>query len=581
MNDIHSRLRDGLPEHAQSTNEKDFATDPRSVRVWIDSLPLANISAAEAEILAALQTVDARKMSAARRFRVLETMREPVAQLADMVSKLVGVAALPLPDASAAHGQAALESQQLLAAGYRRVLVQATAASGKIRLFRKKLASAAATRAQQHGALTLRIGYMLYRAPPPGNWQALHDVCAWLSIQGLLERKVPDPELGAVVRADAVYLEALLLALANPYRFSQRERLEVATCLHALAVHAQVSGPHAPEDGPGGPSVIRIALGDDAEPGRAMRRADDEAPATWLAVDLAPLLAFVEDVIASMPPDAAMISFRRRGASTVHVQPRLVRRLLSAWVKRAERLRERHPGDYSVATAIGIHDMHYQLSDETSFGEFLGDMDQRQVTLSGDTSVRAWLGAAAPRTDRLAATVLDQSLSGYRLGWAHDKAAKEVRAKVGDPIAIGLPTDGEHIDWMIGVIRWLRSSDDMTEGGVRLLARQALPIGMRTAKQAARGQELQRGFLLLDLADPALGYTALLMPALGDDMADGDTLKVELALPADISQFRSVSKIEHIHVPVPSSRLVTAGGYDVLPIPSRPAIALAPARATA
>ena len=586
MNEIHSRLRDGLPDHAESTVEKDFAIDARSLRSWVDSLPLANFGAAGDEIVTALQAVDARKLSASRRYRILEVMREPAGQLTEMVGKLVGASAHPLPETAAAHALAALQAQQLLAVGYRRVLVAATSRSGKVGLLRRKLASSAATRALQHGALALRIGYMLYRAPQPGSWQCLTDLRAWLAMQRLLGRKLADPLLGTTVQADTVYIEALLMALANPYRFSQRERLEVASCLQALAAHARVTGPHAPageQDTPAVSSIIRIVVGEDAEPGRAMQRAvqDDAAAAPWLAVDLAPLLVFVEEVIASMPPEAEIISFRRRGAPTVHVEPQLVQRLLSEWIKLTERSNERHPGGYAVATAIGMHDMHHEFAGETSFAQFLAGFDQRQVTLSGDMGAHAWVGAARPRVSRSIATVLDQGLSGYRLSWPHGGVDGAVRARVGDVIAIGLPANGDDIDWMIGTIRWLRSSDDVTQAGVRLLARRALPVGMRTAGQAARGQELQRALLLLDLDEPALGYTALLAPPLADESLDGGPLQIELAMPADLTQWRSTPLIEHISVPAPSDGAQAGSNHTVLLIPPREAPALAPDAAPA
>lgn len=586
MNEIHSRLRGGLPDHADTTSEKDFPTDARSLRSWVDSLPLANIGIAGSKILAALEVIDARKISASKRFRVLEIMREPAGQLAEMVGKLVGAAAHPLPESAAAHALDALQAQQLLAVGYRRALVGATTRSGKVGLLRRKLASAAATRALQHGALALRLGYMLYRAPQPGSWQCLHDLRAWLAVQRLLGRKQADPMLGTTVQADVVYTEMLLLSLANPYRFSQGERVEVTHCLQALAAHGQVSGPHAQAEGEGEQgesSIIRISLGDDAEPGRAMQRGthDEAAPSAWLAVDLAPLLAFVDEVIATMPPDAAMISFRRRGAATVHVAPTLVRRLLSEWTKLTERFAERHPAGYPVATAVGIHDIHHELAGQTSFAQFLAGFDQRQVTLSGDMGVRAWVGAATARASRGSATVLDQSLSGYRISWPHDGAGGTVRAKVGDAIAIGVPADGDDIDWMVGSVRWLRAGEGVTQAGVRLLARRALPVGMRTAGQAARGQELQRAFLLLDLDEPALGYTALLAAPLTDESTDNGSVEIELAIPADHTQCRSTPHMERLSVPADAHLSQAGRNHTVLSIPPRAAMALAPDTASA
>lgn len=581
MTDIPSRLRDSLLQH-DGTAGADFATDARALRQWIDSLPLANIAAAETELLAALRSIDRQDLAPATRHRVLEALRDPVAQVTGLIRKVILGASLPLPEVAAAHGLAALQSQDLLAAGYRRVLVQLMAPSGKARLFKRKLAVGAATRAMQHGAAALRMAYTLYRAPGAGSWQAMHDVRGWLAMYNLQGRDVADPLLGKAVQADAIYLQALLLALANPYRFTQRERLDVVACLDAIGAHAGLTGPHTDDGDERAASVVRVALLGDVEPGHVARMdVDDEdgsghPSGPWLALDMAPLMAFVEEVIGSMPPDAAIVTFRQRGAPAVHAEPKLVRRLLSGWGERTGRFDERHPGGYHVATAIGLHDMHYELAGETSFARFIDGIEQRQVALSGATPANAWVQSPVPRISRMSASVLDQSLAGYRLGWMHGDGSATVRAKVGDPIAIGVPVGGDDIDWMIGTIRWLRSRDDMMEGGIRLLARRALPVGMRTAAQVARGQELQRAFLLLEMGDPQLGYTGLLTPPITHEP---DGFQVELALPPDATHWRMDPQVERISVP--AAQMEEASTYSLVPIPPGVGAGAAMARITA
>ena len=91
--------------------------------------------------------------------------------------------------------------------------------------------------------------------------------------------------------------------------------------------------------------------------------------------------------------------------------------------------------------------------------------------------------------------MLDQSLGGYRMAWAH---ASQIRARVGELVGLTLAEPDERPEWMLGVIRWLRYEDDGgLSAGVELVSRRTGPVGLRVhgkdgfAREPVRAVEME------------------------------------------------------------------------------------------
>ncbi len=128
------------------------------------------------------------------------------------------------------------------------------------------------------------------------------------------------------------------------------------------------------------------------------------------------------------------------------------------------------------------------------------------------------------------AKVLDQSLGGYRLVW---EKIDGMRVKVGEILGLApLAEDGEAQDWMVGTIRWLRiEPSGAMDAGVELLARRALPVGLRSFDPHGVPRAAVRG-VLLDQApngDDAAAGNSIIAPHL----FDRDAHEIELTRPGD------------------------------------------------
>ncbi len=524
MNQAYLRLARDPPARGASAAAP-FATTPRALRSWIDALPMANFTAAARRLLDALQALNAQAIDPQQRLDALEVLRGAALQLAASTDKQIIGASFPLPSHKAELGELALAYQRELAQGYRFALAGLCGPRGTLPMLRARPVALASVRTLQHAAEHLAKAYLLYRTPPPGTWQLLHDAYGFAASLRLDDRMVDDGATGHAGSARATYLHALLLALANPYRYTQREQGEIAGLVRALAVHAQL------RDRNGGPRDVRIDVEADAGPGYLPEERADGARGA-LSLHLDALLAFIDDQQSLVPADATSVALRTHGGSAVQVDAQLLRHLVAGWRGRAERSHARLGGGYALETVIGLHDLHFMLADSENFDSFLQHVRGQAISLSEADRGASWrLGASeSVRAVRLPARVIDQGLGGYRLLWARAVGEASVRARVGELVGLALPDTqaGARLDWMVGMIRWIRiDAQGDVDAGIELLSRRALPVGVRPPD----GRAPIRGLLLASLdADASADHDALLVPT----EIDRASAALELMVPSDL-----------------------------------------------
>ena len=100
--------------------------------------------------------------------------------------------------------------------------------------------------------------------------------------------------------------------------------------------------------------------------------------------------------------------------------------------------------------------------------------------------------------------MLDQSLGGYRMAWAH---ASQIRARVGELVGLTLADAEEYPEWMLGVIRWLRyEADGGLSAGIELVSRRTMAVGLRVHGADGFTQEPIRALEIRSLADQEINF---------------------------------------------------------------------------
>jgi cyclic-di-GMP-binding protein len=536
MNERYRRLLRATPErHAPTAGA--FVTEARALRSWVAALPLANFSSTTKLLLDGLRQINRMRVDALQRLDALEILRHPVAQLAALTDKQIIGASFPLPPQKVELGAIALEFQSELALGYRIVLGELCAPAGNVPFMRAKQVALAGVRALQHGGEHLGKAYLLYRTPPAGVWQALHDIYRFMTLVRFDDRAVDDPLLGSAINAKLAYAHALLLALANPYRYTQRELIEVIAFTRTIAPYCELRAGAIDGD-------LTMNTDSDHGPGY-LPEERGHGDLEVLSIGLKPLLSFIESQIDMLPPGARLATFRLRGGSPVQIDIDLAQRLVDGWTATGERTHTRLGGGYQLETVLGLHDLHYVLAGNEDFESFQRRVRGQAISLSESDRMASWaISASEPaRATRLKARVLDQSLGGYRVVWERGPSGETVRARIGELVGLALPEVGEGtLDWMIGAIRWIRIDDQgRVDAGIELLSRRALPVGVRHIDEGNM-QSAVRGLLLTSLRPDETEPTSLITPGLFERASAA----VEVSVPADVQGRPAPARTERV-----------------------------------
>ena len=159
-----------------------------------------------------------------------------------------------------------------------------------------------------------------------------------------------------------------------------------------------------------------------------------------LELDLAPVLAFIEEQVAALPPGIQLLTLRARAAAPMQIDVELARRIVDGWTSDGTRGHRRLAGGYTLQTVIGLHDLHFVLAGNEDFDSFLRRVRGTTISLSERDTAAAWaIGSSEQmRTQRMPARIVDQGLGGYRLLWERGSGGEGVRAKVGELVGLAI-----------------------------------------------------------------------------------------------------------------------------------------------
>lgn len=536
-----NRLSRDWPERHPSFRD-DFATDARSIRNWLNHLPLANPAATSRQLLDALMVMNRMRIDAQQRLDALELLRGPVLQVIGSIERQILLETFPLPPARQQQARTAQDFEREIGLGYVQVLHDFCAPAGKVPFLKGKSVAIAAVRALQHYGNLLAKAYALYHTPPAGIWLRLHDVFVAAVALRLDDKASPDPSLGgAELSPRLAYAHALLLALSNPYRYTQREMGDVFALTRALAPYCQI--------GQGRGLTAGFAVLTDQDQGVGYVPEERQAAAEGLlSFDPQPVQRMIEGHVQILPPGVDLLSFRLKGGPPVQARRAVVERLMRSWGGSAERGHARLPAGHQLDTVVGLHALHHVLAGNEDFDAFLRRVRGQAISLHERETVASWASQSnelKPVIQR--ARVLDQSLGGYRMVW--DKADL-ARAKVGELVGLTLTTaaddDDDDRDWMVGVIRWIRIDDaDSVDAGIELLARRAQPVGIASFEANGQLRAAMRGVLLLDQDN---GHA---LTVLAPHLFDRHARELELTRPTDPMDWEtraSVARLDDVTV---------------------------------
>ncbi|MCB1608045.1 MAG: hypothetical protein KDI71_13840 [Xanthomonadales bacterium] len=534
-------IQAGLPVK-QRPGRDSFPTTARAVRLWIEALPLANSGATARLLYNGIKELNQLEVDANQRLEILEQMRKPMATVAASMERHVINQPLPLPAQKRQIGTVIRDFHRTLADGYRICVADLCAPRGGVPFLRGRVVALALARAMTHLSALLAKCYLVYAETPASIWQQMHQLIAFGRSQNLHDKPITDPHLpGITLTAESIYIQSMLIQIANPYRLTQREIVDLEGVALVWSAHCQVS-----YDG-GGDGHFLIDPDEDSPPMVARGQSGE-----FWRLDASGLVKHVQtNVNLCANPDAMVMARSRFGQSPGSLTAGVLSRLITAWDFSGERAQPRLPAGYPMDVALGLHFAHQLTSENRDFNEFVRELSGGGIELSDRERSAAWAQASGDSAKPLVlrATVLDQSLGGYRIVW---EDAEALRARVGELVSLATvdedadDSEDEPRDWMIGVLRWLKGgAGNSLEGGLQLLSRRAEAVAVRVLKGADAAQVIHRGFLL-DPLDSAHTVPTLLVPSLVDSDAELEVLR--LPDPMGIEERRLCTPLEEMRL---------------------------------
>ncbi|MBC7803109.1 MAG: hypothetical protein H7Y16_04450, partial [Candidatus Parcubacteria bacterium] len=229
--------------------------DAASAKSWLEHVPLANVSAAQQQLLEQIQEFNGYATSAANRLAVFEVLREAVQFVEIEQARRFTNRALPMAESESAVFDDTLELWEQMHLGYLRCLEGVVAGEAGMR----EQGGLICQRALSYTGLKMFHCHRAYRQVPARTWRELHQGYGMSEELGVAEDPVKD-YLNRDVNDTSprvAYMRALLLGMANPNELSQRQLTFVAFLLERWAEKADVSK-EAPEGEDIAPLIVDL-----------------------------------------------------------------------------------------------------------------------------------------------------------------------------------------------------------------------------------------------------------------------------------------------------------------------------------
>jgi hypothetical protein len=263
-----------LPElSAQAAPE---FTDAASCKAWLEDVPLANVAAAQQDLLLQLEEFNRFPTAAGNRLAVLEALREAVNFVQIEQAKRFTNRALPMIEAENETFEETTALWEQMRLGYLRCLEAALGGDAAMRA----QGAAICQRLLAYCGLEMFHHYRAYRQVPARDWAALNEAYAHATQLHLAEEPVKD-FLNRDVQDTSpriAYARAVLMGMCSPNELAPRQLTFVAHLLERWAGKLEIAD--APvEEGEGVPPLVadlasercpeRLAEGD-PEPGKPL-----------------------------------------------------------------------------------------------------------------------------------------------------------------------------------------------------------------------------------------------------------------------------------------------------------------------
>ena len=474
-----------LPELSESAAPE--FVDAASCKAWLENVPLANVAAAQSDLLTQLEEFNRFPASSAHRLAVLEALREALHFVQIEQAKRFANRALPMAESEAAAFGATDALWDEMRVGYRRCL---EAALNKDAAMRSQ-AALICQRLLAYAGLKMFHHYRAYREVTAADWAELNQTYAHAETLDVAEDAVKD-FLNRDIQDTSpriAYARAVLMGMCNANELAPRQLTFVAYLLERWGSKLEISRKPV-DEGEGIPPLVADLAGE----GCPERRESGKTAKDPRYLDARKLAKSLRNRVALL----------RKGESPAKlalgedcVQPsceQLLVYLYRHWCQaKPARLGDRRLVGASAEACNDMAAIHYYISGRIfkQPGE-QAELTQKQrdeIATFGRVSTRdqdEYSNAHGFLVERW--QIEDESVQGMRMV----RKASDPGKRYAHGQLVGVrPADGKQ--FMLAQVRWLMAADNGDiHAGLKLLPGLPSPIAIRpTGLNAANDKYVQ------------------------------------------------------------------------------------------
>lgn len=464
-----------VPSLEQSANLT-VETSPKQVKEWLDRLPMANASEAARALRDVVYALNRHKLGDDARLKLLELYRQSIASLLPALEDQFSGSPLPLPEK---HRQVANLTRELLvelANGYKIILLDEV--SKRLSFGANKQLPLIIQRALAALGRILVVCYQTYAPTPAGIWSEMHEIYRYAVQQNLQDESVSEAD-NRTSSVNLTYKQALLLALADPYRLLQGEVTKILDYLTRFGDQTQLM-PLVQTNNPTGFFLVRL---DSDKPPKAVAQnvtvTDARSDILLNTLDLA---RQIHQQIIKLEAGDSPYSLDLPDTAREPGYLDLMRRLIRFWGIAPKRHFTRLPNQASVSICAGLRSVHYFLNGERHYpsGE---NMEAHTTEITVQFASSPFDKSSQQTFISTQWMIVNESAGGLALTKASEDS---VQIRVGE--LVGLKPE-KLPDWNVGVVRWVKSDNPAhLELGVQMLAPKALPVAVKPVISGPRAE---------------------------------------------------------------------------------------------
>nr|WP_314901615.1 hypothetical protein [uncultured Deefgea sp.] len=433
-------------------------TNPLHLREWLIALPAGNVMEAGRMLLDALSTLNRIKLEAEDRVKLLDEYQNSLEMLTGAFESAYASPGLPMKDSARQAAQLALNLWLEMTLGWKQALMDKV--EKKFSFFTSsKMVPLLMQSVLYCFWRTYQVCKRLFQPLPVGLWAEIHQIFRYAVENKFLdERKSENPKEKASRSIATLYKQILLLALADPQRFSGPELDKIIEIIEGYASYAHFQSASKLNSSAG---FFLIELDLDRPPQFVGNRSLDHLTGQCLLFDTIELAKKLHKAESNVELKVPLAHDRQK----VQMWLELLRRVIRQWSISPQRLYQRIPADASVEVVLGLPFSVLQLNGGIPLRPSLGGSDVSTSFKFLDSS----------ELQPIPWQVINESPGGYAI-LARDLPSEQ--AKPGEIVAIRAASDA---GWMVASIRWLQQRHDgATEMGLQVMSAKAIPVLVRS-----------------------------------------------------------------------------------------------------